>query len=463
MASYQLDWRESDILGMINDWDASDARRKMVDANQYYQGNNVTISLIKRMFWSDKSKKMMENSYVSNYRIGFGSFHDIVSQKVSTLLNEEPEISEDVKDPEFVTRMGYALKNLGTMASNCGVAFAFYAIGDSLTVFDSWNCIPFYDDETGNLAVFVRYWDVQARSGGKRKRFAEIYRETGMTRMLSEDGKPFAAIGPEVPYRYVISRDAVEGERTEALPGPMPIIELDNDKSKKSDMTPDIRSKIDMIDILQSGFANNIDDFAEVFWVVKNGAGLDTDEFADFAQQMAKTHLLKITGDAGAQLDAHAETTSIPVEARTKLIEILKQDLISDSGVLDVKDIASTQLTNVAIKAASMKLKQRVGDFEWEVYQAAKAILSIYGSYHSVDLSKASVKFTWLLVSNDTEIIDEAVKIQGSISKRSFLKNVQRAGYIDDVDQEIDQMDEESADKYSVESPAPAPAGGSEQ
>jgi Phage portal protein, SPP1 Gp6-like. len=75
-------------------------------------------------------------------------------------------------------------------------------------------------------------------------------------------------VKPLEPYKYKIKQSALSTD-FEPIKSELPIVEFINNEYRTSDLSGNIRSKIDIIDIVQSGFANNIEDFSDAFWVLK--------------------------------------------------------------------------------------------------------------------------------------------------------------------------------------------------
>lgn len=451
MASYQMDFDINNLKAIIDAWLGSATRRKIVDANKYYNGDNVVVSKLKRMMWSDRQKRMIENTFVANNKISYNKYHDIVSQKVNTLLNEPP-IVNGLEDDAFIKELGYSLKDTSVKASNGGSAFIYCGFNNTLTVFETENCIPFYDDENKDLIkAFIRFWDIKSfLNGDKVIRYVEVYEEDGMTIFKSTDLSSYDISTPKQAYRFKIKHDIFETQ-TEDIPlSVIPIVELKNNESKLNDLTPTIKSKIDMIDILNSGFANNIEDFTEIFWIVKNGAGLSTDELEDFVASINMTKKVILEGDNTNSLDVEAKQIDIPVEARKTFTEELKTELIDESGIIDTAQLTGSSLTTTAIKASTMKLRQRVSDFEWFVYRACKSILKLYNEYNNKN-DEYEIEFTKLLVDNNSEIISNAIMLKDTISQRSYLTLLKRVNIIDNVDDEVKEIEREQKNKYTIE------------
>ena len=452
MASFQMDFDINNLKKIIDTWLGSITRRKIVDANKYYEGENVTVSKLKRMMWSDKYKRMIENTFVANNKISYNKYHDIVSQKVNTLLNEIPVIN-NFKDDLFVKNLGYALKQASIKASNGGSAFIYCGYDNNLVVFDTENCIPFYDDENKDIIkAFIRFWDINSfLDKSKSTRYVEVYEEDGLTIYKSQNLSEYEIVIDKQAYKFKIKTDIFETQQENIKLSRIPIVELKNNDNRTNDFTTTIRSKIDMIDILNSGFANNIEDFTEIFWIIKNGAGLTSDELEDFVASINMTKKAILEGDSTNSLDIETKQIEIPVEARTRYTEELKTELIDESGIIDTAQLTGSSLTTTAIKASTMKLRQRVSDFEWFVYVACKSILNLYNEYNNISNIDYDIEFTKLLIDNDTEIITNAIMVKDTISQRSYLSLLKRANIINNVDDEIKEMEKEQKDKYTIE------------
>ena len=452
MASFQMDFDINNLKKIIDTWLGSITRKKIVDANKYYDGENVTVSKLKRMMWSDKHKRMIENTFVANNKISYNKYHDIVSQKVNTLLNEIPVIN-NFKDDLFVKNLGYALKQASIKASNGGSAFIYCGYDNNLVVFDTENCIPFYDDENKDIIkAFIRFWDINSfLDKSKSTRYVEVYEEDGLTIYTSQNLSEYEIALDKQAYKFKIKTDIFETQQENIKLSRIPIVELKNNDNRTNDFTTTIRSKIDMIDILNSGFANNIEDFTEIFWIIKNGAGLTSEELEDFVASINMTKKAILEGDSTNSLDIETKQIEIPVEARTKYTEELKTELIDESGIIDTAQLTGSSLTTTAIKASTMKLRQRVSDFEWFVYVACKSILNLYNEYNNISNIDYDIEFTKLLIDNDTEIITNAIMVKDTISQRSYLSLLKRANIINNVDDEIKEMEKEQKDKYTIE------------
>lgn len=248
-------------------------------------------------------------------------------------------------------------------------------------------------------------------------------------------------VKPLTAYKYKVKASALSAE-IENEKSKLPIVEFWNNEYRLSDLTPNIRAKIDIIDLVQSGFANNIQDFSDAYWVIKDTTGMGETYYQDFIANINRTR--KIIGE-GAEM----KQFQIPTEARSKFVEIIKDDLIRDGGVVDTKALTNGNLTATAIKAARANLETRVSKFEWEAYKTATETIQMYlektGRAADFDIT-----FNSYHLDNVTETVQNATMLRGTISEKSYLKMLQGVGIIDNVDDEIEAMQEEKDVRFGV-------------
>ena len=473
MASFQIDFSNDaeKILKLVEWHQKSSIRQKILQNKSYYYKENWTIMhLPDRKYWSDRTAKdsagnviydangnpqkanyMVKNPYVSNNRVAYGIFADVVNQKVDTLLNETPNITirNNAKlDDKFEKNLGYSLKSGAIEMSCAGYGFVFQNNDNELVCFNSEDCIPFYDDYTGVLRAFIRYIEVRGQMNDTTsKLFVEVYEEDGLTVYVKDKKTTLEIYRQKTAYKFTVEMSAIEKNIKVQEIGKLPIIEFDNNKEKTSDLTPSLRAKIDAIDLVQSGFVNNVEDFSDVFWVIKaSGVGGDSDEYEEFLANINKTK--RIFAE-----QATPEQFQIPHEARSKLVEIFKQQIVEESGIIDTKDLTSTQLTAVAIRASTLKLRQRISDCEWQLYKSVNAILELYQAYNGQQF-EYEVKFNKLILENTTEMIDNLVKVQDYMSLDDKLKILEKCEMIDDAEETKKALEQESSYKLEEEEPA---------
>ena len=454
MASYQIDFNNGENMdgartyGLIMQYTGTSVYNQAQIGWDYYMGNNTSIREVRRMYWKDRRNEetgaitggeFVENPYVSNNKIGFSFFTDMVTQKVDTLFKETPTVNGIDLDGKFLKRFGYVIRGGAERCSAQGISYI-YCDGDNLSVFSADRAIPFYDDETGKLKAFIRWWNIQGMMmNDLPSMYWEVYTEDGVTTYCNRPS--VRMVKPLTAYKYKVKASALS-EEIENEKSKLPIVEFWNNEYRLSDLTPNIRAKIDIIDLVQSGFANNIQDFSDAYWVIKDTTGMGETYYQDFMANINRTR--KIIGE-GAEM----KQFQIPTEARSKFVEIMKDDLIRDGGVVDTKALTNGNLTATAIKAARANLETRVSKFEWEAYKTATETIQMYlektGRAADFDIT-----FNSYHLDNVTETVQNATMLRGTISEKSYLKMLQGVGIIDNVDDEIEAMQEEKDVRFGV-------------
>ena len=454
MFSYQQEWSDKivDIVNAIKNWEFSETRDKLLLTMEYFQGKNRFIDNVKRMFCKEETVEkedgtkenvvyVRENKYVPNYKTYYGFYSDMVSQKVNALLNEIPQIAG--LDFKKSRAMGRAMKSAGTKASVQGYSIIYEKIDNNYIVFDTENCLVYLDDITREIKRLVRYWYIVANNKSTRLCF-EIYDEKGITTYAQKinNAQSYEMISYQ-PYKLKISSSKFSNNFIEEQIS-MPIILFKNNDDMLPDLSPKIKSKIDMVDLILSGLCNNIQEFSEI-WLTANVGDMSIEEAQAVKQTWAYTRTL-LTNQQGS---ADIRTIEIPYQARQTTIQMLKRELNEDAGTIDFSQIQGNA-TATEINARTYKLKQRVSDFEWYADEAMTKMVQIYQDYNNLNFD-IDITFTQLFISNNLELVNIANSVYGKISTESYLNLLKQANIIEDVSEELKKLDEESLSKFDLE------------
>ena len=135
-----------------------------------------------------------------------------------------------------------------------------------------------------------------------------------------------------------------------------------------------IHQKIDCYDLIQSGFANDLDDASQIYWTITNAGGMDDIDLAKFVERM-KTVKAAVVDDEGSEAQAH--TVEVPYAARQQLLDNLRNSLYSDAMALDTEKITAGSITATAINAAYENLSLKCDGFECCVTDFIKGLLAL--------------------------------------------------------------------------------------
>lgn len=449
MFSFQQEWNEdlNKVVKAINNWQLSADYKKLKEQMAYFKGKNTFIDNIKRLYCKDyiaekpdgtKEQRVavQENKYVPNYKTYYGFFSDMVSQKVNALLSETPLI--DGIDTIKAKYIGMAMKSAGIKASVQGYSLVFEKIDNTYMVFDNENCLIYLDDITKEIRRVVRFWYVKANQ--KQTLYFEIYDENGI-KTYTQKPQGYELVSDQ-PYKVKIATSRISNNYiTEQIT--MPLILFRNNEDMESDLSPKVKSKIDMVDLIESGLCNNIQEFSEI-WLTANVGDMSIEEAQAVKQTWAYTKTLLTNQNGSAEI----KTLEIPYQARQSTIVALKHELNEDAGTIDFTQIQGNA-TATEINARTFKLKQRVSDFEWFADEAITKLVQIYQEYNDLTFD-IDITFVKLFIKNNLELVNIANSVYGRISNESYLALLKQANVIDDVQEELKKLDEESIYKFDV-------------
>ena len=235
--------------------------------------------------------------------------------------------------------------------------------------------------------------------------------------------------------------DGTEIYDFENYPG-FPIVPLWGNKHKQSELIG-LREQIDCYDLIKSGFANDVDDASQIYWVIQNAGGMDDVDLAKFVKQM-KTVRAAVVEDDGAKAEAH--TTEVPYASRETLLNRLRSDLYEDAMALDTKNIANGATTATQIKAAYEPLNSKTDQFEYCVHEFLDRILAIAG------VADEKATFTRSMMINQTEEIQGVMQAATNLPEDYVTRKLLTIfGDGDLADELIGQMHTEEVDRFRGE------------
>jgi hypothetical protein len=137
-----------------------------------------------------------------------------------------------------------------------------------------------------------------------------------------------------------------------------------------------MQNKIDSFDLIRSGFANDLTDCSQIYWILENCGGMSNQELAQFRDRLKINHIAIV--DSGAGSKATPYTQEIPYQARKQYLDDIRAQIYEDFGALDVHTIAAGA-TNDHIDAGYQPMDEEADDFEYQVIDFIQQILSLIG------------------------------------------------------------------------------------
>lgn len=371
----------------INQHVSSEMYRIAVSADNYDKQKNETIyNYVRTIFTATGSEAVdftaANNRIASNffhrlntqrcmYSLGNGiSFSDHKERRMVDGLMQTVDTTDEILGIDFDT----ALKDAGYKALIHGVSFGFWNF-DKLYVFPLTEFVPLWDEETGALRAGIRFWQLDK----DKPMTAILYEEDGFTKMRgSRNGGAMNFVITEgkqaYKQRYVYSEaDGMEVVGAENY-GALPIVPLWGSKLHQSTLVGMQRS-IDSYDLIRSGFANDLTDCAQIYWILSNCSGMTEPELSRFRDRLKIQHIAVADTDNSA---VTPYTQEIPFQARQTYLDDIRAGIYEDFGGLDVHTIAAGA-TNDHIDAAYQPLDENADDYEYQIIKFVQQILALIG------------------------------------------------------------------------------------
>lgn len=451
MITFQDYLQASDKLAFINNaimqFQSGEVYQNSVVARSYYKGDNVTIN--QRMNWIYGSQgQKIEDKFRANNKISNEFLSYIVNQLNSYLLGNGVFIDDDIKRG-LGRQFDNQLFKLGINSQLDGVSWIYCYVDDkgnfAQNVFKGNEFIPLYDEYTSNLMAGIRFWQMDTN----KPIMVEFYERDGKTTIAfdckTREGR---IVQDKKPYLISLAYNEFNEEITDIDNwSVIPVFPLFYNDKNTGVLTNALRSYIDAYDIVNSDLVNNLEDNNDIYAILKNYPGETIEEFlSEF--KMTKTIRMEtdaISGDSSAEI----KQMEVPYQARKECLDIMRTDIFKNSMALDAEKMTANSLTNVAIKASMMNLDLKADLFEMNVIECMNNILNLYLEYINKPNKDYVIKFARRTLVNETEEIDNLIKIREDIDRETFLKKLPNVD-TEEISKILERLEEESARNFEM-------------
>lgn len=361
------------IFSAINEHKATQLYKEALIARDYMRKRNVTIMNFVKWLYK-LSGERVKDVWSANYKLRNSFFPIFVNQELQHLLGNGVQFEDDAtKEALGGEEFDNKLVKIGRAALWGGVAFGFFNV-DKVDVFDVTEFVPLIGEEDGGLHAGIRFWQIDST---KPLRMT-LYEEDGFTEYIRRPDEDTEILRPKRMYKLTIAEteneevgEIIDGENYPTFP----IVPLWGNEDHQTELTG-LRERIDAYDLIQSGFANDLDEASYIYWTIKNAGGMDDVDLAKFIERMKTVHAA-VVDDDGSTAEAH--TMDVPYAARQTALEDIRTSLYRDAMALDTDKISAGSITATAIQAAYENLSLKCDGFETCVNDFIKAILRVAG------------------------------------------------------------------------------------
>lgn len=414
-------------------------------AEAYYKRRNETIMNFRKLLYTVTGKQIPDN-YSTNYKLRSNWFNYFTVQLNQYLLSNGVTWTESRTKEALGSKFDTQLKKLSRNALVHGSAFGFWNL-DHIEVYSFLEFAPLYDEENGALMAGVRFWQLDSTKPLR----ATLFEPDGYTEYMwrtNNEGKESGEILKEKRPYIQITR-TTEAEGTEIYDGQnypaFPVVPLYG--IEKQSELEGRQELIDCYDLIESGFANTVEEASYIYWAISNAEGMHEIDLAKFVERVKTLH----TAFAGGGNGAHAEPHSLeaPYSSRTALLTELKEAMFYSFKAFDAKQIQSSGAVIAQIDAAYEALDQKASEYEDNIFEFLDGIMTITGIEDTPTLTRSKISNTGEQIQNVIQAADHLADDYVTQKILSLLGDGDRA---DDM---IKQMADDEAERLRPQEEQP--------
>ena len=421
------------------------------DADLYDRQLNRTINdYVQTIF--DLTGSRLVDFTASNAKIASNLFHRLNTQRVMYSLGNGVSFTDageaDTVKESLGPHFDHDLMEVAYAALIHGVAFGFWNV-DRLHCFPLTEFAPIWDEVDGTLRAGVRFWQLDPT----RPLQVMLYEEDGYTSaVMEEGGERLVVTEPKRPYVETVSWVPAEGVE-QVIAGnnysALPVVPMWGSRLRQSTLVG-MRQAIDSYDLIRSGFANDLADCAQIYWMVENAGGMSDADLERFRDRLKLFHVANVDAEAGERVQPY--TQEVPYQARKQYLDDIRAQVYEDFGALDVHTVAAGA-TNDHIDAAYQPMDEEAADFEFQVAEFVQQVLALQGVEGSEPVFKRQ------RISNQTEQVSMVVQEAEWLDRETILRKLPNVDP-DEVPGILERLEEDEASRMGPLMGAAAVAAG---
>lgn len=374
--------KPSFILQAIKEHKTSTMYRIAYDAELYDRQLNPTIMNYRKLLYTASGRAVPDN-YSANYKLASNYFNRFITQENQYLLGNGVTLASKEK---LGKNFDIKLQQLGRNALVGGVGFGFWNL-DHLEIFKLTEFVPLYDENNGSLKAGIRFWQIDYDKPLR----ATLYEEDGYTEYIQRKSEEVSILTEKRSYKQTIRKSVIDGTQIfngGNYPG-FPIIPMWGNPHHQSELVG-LRENIDAYDLIKSGFANDLDDVKQIYWIMKNTGGMDDVDITQFLDRVRATRAAVLPdGDDGATAEPH--TIEVPYQSRTAYLEKLEQDMYNDFQILNTAALSAAAKTATEINAAYTPMELKTDQYEYCVREFLESLFLIVGITDEPEFKRSKI------------------------------------------------------------------------
>ena len=389
---------------LITEHTASSMVQTARTADEYDHQRNVTIREYAAIRYTAKGERYTDFTKQPS-RIASNFFNILNTRRNTYSLGNGVTFTQEGVKEKLGMDFDSVLSRAGYLALIHGVSFVFWNF-DRAHVFPLTEFAPLWDETTGALRAGVRYW----RLDKDKPIQAVLYEEDGFTRYSGKTAQKLEAQTEKRAYKQR-ERRAPADVRSEVVGeenyGALPIVPLWGSRLRQSTLVGN-RQAIDSYDLVYSGFADDLRDCAQIYWLIENYGGMSAEDIQQFIDRMTLTHAASADTQNGGKITPY--TQEVPYQSRAAYLNMMRTSIYEAFGVMDAASIAAGNKTATEINAAYQAMDDKADDYEYQIAECVRQILALQGidDYPQFKRNRISNQYEQVqMVMLEAEYLDE--------------------------------------------------------
>lgn len=425
---------EPQFLTKLVDMFLSREVKKFKKLGRYYRSKN---DILNRTMESGKPNNRLSHSFC-RYITNMATSYFLGKPVQYNVENPEyREALEKIQKKNYINSLNFELSK---EASKKGISFEIMFIDEAGKLeeqkLNAEEVIPVYSPTLGEfLECAIRIWNNYDIDGVLKKQSAEVYTKEDIVTFERE------AVGAE--FKLVDTETHKFSD--------IPVIVIHNNEEIMGDYEP-VLSSVDAYDKAMSDTANDSEYFADAYLCIAGaGGGLedgaaDADEDSDHAAYTLRKNRLLLLDEKG-QAEWLTKNTNDVAQENYK--SRLRNDIFFLSQVPALSDESfAGNLTGIAIKYKLIGLEEltimKESKFEAALHKRDKLVTEYLNMTmnQNWDASEIDHKYERNFIENESDLIEDARKLEDVVSKRTQLRRLPTS-IVENVDEELEQLETE--------------------
>ena len=416
------------ISDAINEWKSSILYKDALIADKYDSGYNVTIKTYQKFLYDTMGNKY-KDIYSADNKISNRFYPNMVTDIVQYSLANGIEWADTNISKQLASNFDTKVKKIAKYAVKHSVCYAYIDNDNNVDALPITSFVPLKDENTNVLRAGIKWYQLD-----QTKPFnAILYTDKGYIEFKGDSQSQLQQVDEIKSYVYTISSTEAEGviDRTGIETTTLPIVELYYSDKTSLDL---VRDKIDAYDLTLSGFANDIDENAFIYWIVENAGGMEDKDLARFKQALRTSKIANVDSDDGTKV-SHFQN-DVPTEARTKMLDRLTEQMYLDSGTVNIDKLSQGNVTATAIRASYHAMDNRASEFEDNIKTFLIKVLEIMG----IEVTDYTITFIRNRIVNDLEEAQTQQMKVNTISSIAASQLISEETALDTIKQIIPEL-----------------------